>query len=68
MATYKSIAYDQILGNPSAMVLLQEQTVSSAVSTLSFTSGIDSTYKTYFFQLIDLWETLLFHQLQMLRK
>ena len=49
MATYKSIAYDQALANPSAMVLLQEQEASSS-ATISFTSGIDSTYKEYIFK------------------
>ena len=52
MATYQSIAYSP-LSNASSMVLLQEQTVSSAVSTLSFTSGIDSTYKEYVFKFIN---------------
>ena len=53
MATYKSIAYDQVLGNPSAMVLLQEQTASGDAD-VSFTSGIDSTYKEYVFRIINL--------------
>jgi len=48
MATYKSIAYDQSLANPSAMVLLQTETASDS-ATISFTSGIDSTYKEYIF-------------------
>ena len=48
MATYKSIAYDQALANPSAMVLLQTETASDS-ATISFTSGIDSTYKEYIF-------------------
>jgi len=53
MATYKSIAYDQALGNPSAMVLLEEQTASTS-DDISFTSGIDSTYKEYVFRIINL--------------
>ncbi len=51
MATYKSIAYDQVLGNPSAMVLLEEQTASTSAN-LTFSSGIDSTYKEYIFTII----------------
>ena len=51
MATYKSIAYDQALANPSAMVLLQTETA-SASGDVSFTSGIDSTYKEYIFKFI----------------
>ena len=53
MATYKSIAYDHALANPSAMVLLQKQTASSS-ATISFTSGIDSTYKEYIFIFINI--------------
>jgi hypothetical protein len=36
-----------------ALVLISEQTASSS-STISFTSGIDSTYKEYIFKLIDI--------------
>tara|TARA_R100000306_G_C4312680_1_gene111040 strand:+ start:108 stop:692 length:585 start_codon:yes stop_codon:yes gene_type:complete len=53
MATYKSIAYDQALANPSAMVLLEEQTASSD-DTISFTSGIDSTYGEYIFEYVSI--------------
>ena len=53
MATYQSIAYDQVLVNPSAMVLLSSQTASSS-ATISFTSGIDSTYKEYIFKIINM--------------
>ena len=53
MATYKSIAYDQALANPSAMVLLQTETA-SASGDVSFTSDIDDTYKEYFFRFIDI--------------
>ena len=53
MATYKSIAYDQALANPSAMVLLQEQEASGD-ATISFTSGIASTYKEYIFKFINI--------------
>jgi len=52
MASYKSIAYDQVLANASAMVLLQEQTASSS-ATISFTKGIDSTYKEYIFAYVN---------------
>ena len=53
MATYKSIAYDQILANASEKVLFQEQ-IASCDATLSFTSGIDSTYKEYIFRFINI--------------
>ena len=53
MATYKSIAYDQALANPSAMVLLQTETA-SASGDVSFTSGIDSTYNEYVFKFINI--------------
>ena len=49
MATYKSIAYDQALSTGGSQVLLSETTASSD-STISFTSGIDSTYKEYIFK------------------
>ena len=52
MATYKSIAYSP-LSSGGSMVVLQEQTASSS-STISFTSGIDSTYKEYVFKFINL--------------
>ena len=47
MATYSSIAYSPISGGGSR-VLLAESTASSS-STVSFTSGIDSTYRDYLF-------------------
>ena len=50
MATYKSIAYAPI-SEGGSMVLLSSQTASND-STLSFTSGIDSTYKEYIFKFI----------------
>tara|TARA_Y100000310_G_C20208008_1_gene589976 strand:+ start:29 stop:613 length:585 start_codon:yes stop_codon:yes gene_type:complete len=53
MATYKSIAYDQVLVNPSVMVLLNEQTASTSAN-LTFSSGIDSTYKEYVFKFINI--------------
>jgi len=46
MATYKSIAYDQVLGNPSAMVLLQTSSVTDGDGDLTFT-GLSSDYKEY---------------------
>ena len=48
MATYKSIAYDQYLSAGGSQLLLAETTASSS-ATISFTSGIDSTYKEYLF-------------------
>ena len=55
MATYNNIAYGNIgaLGNASGEVLLQTVTASSS-SNLSFTTGIDSTYKIYKFKIIDI--------------
>ena len=52
MATYKSIAYDQALSAGGSQVLLSETTASSD-STISFTSGIESTYKEYIFKFIN---------------
>ena len=53
MATYASIKYDMTLSSNATgaggMTLLSTQTASSS-STLSFTSGIDSTYKEYVFK------------------
>ena len=53
MATYKSIRYNTPLSNGSSQVLLQKITASSD-STISFTSGIDSTYKEYLFIYVNL--------------
>ena len=52
MATYSSIAYSPISGGGSR-VLLAESTASSS-STVSFTSGIDSTYREYLFTFINI--------------
>ena len=56
MATYASIKYDMDLASSAtgtgALTLLSTQTASSS-STISFTSGIDSTYKEYIFKYID---------------
>ena len=53
MATYASIKYDMDLASSAtgtgALTLLSTQTASSS-STISFTSGIDSTYKEYVFK------------------
>jgi hypothetical protein len=48
MTEYTDIAYSPLSAGGS-MVLLQEQTMSSS-ATISFTSGIDSTYKEYVFK------------------
>ena len=57
MATYSDIRYDMTLSSSTtgggSMVLLETQTASSS-STISFTSGIDSTYKEYIFKFINL--------------
>ena len=39
---------------PGAMTLIATNTISSGVSSSSFTSGIDSTYDTYIFKLINI--------------
>ena len=57
MATYASIKYDMDLASSAtgtgALTLLSTQTASSS-STISFTSGIDSTYKEYIFKFYDI--------------
>ena len=57
MATYASIKYDMDLSSNAtgigALTLLSTQTASSS-STISFTSGIDSTYKEYIFKFYDI--------------
>ncbi len=57
MATYASIKYDMDLSSSATgaggMTLLSTQTASSD-STISFTSGIDSTYKEYVFRFYDI--------------
>jgi len=57
MATYASIKYDMDLASSAtgtgALTLLSTQTASSS-STISFTSGIDSTYKEYVFKFYDI--------------
>ena len=57
MATYASIKYDMTLSSNAtgagALTLLSTQTASSS-STISFTSGIDSTYKEYIFKFYDI--------------
>ena len=57
MATYASIKYDMDLASSAtgagAMILLATETASSS-ATISFTSGIDSTYKEYIFKFIDI--------------
>ena len=56
MATYASIKYDMDLSSNAtgagALTLLSTQTASSS-ATISFTSGIDSTYKEYIFKFYD---------------
>ena len=57
MATYASIKYDMDLSSNATgtggMTLLATQTASSS-ATVSFTSGIDSTYKEYVFKFINM--------------
>ena len=53
MATYKDIRYSTPLSNGSSQILLKTITASSS-DALSFTSGIDSTYKEYLFEFINI--------------
>ena len=57
MATYASIKYDMDLASTATgigpMTLISTQTASDS-ATISFTSGIDSTYKEYVFKFYDI--------------
>ena len=53
MATYKNIRYNIPLSNGGSQILLAEETASSS-ATISFTSGIDSTYVEYLFEFINI--------------
>lgn len=55
MSTYTDIRYDYNLPSSAggAMKLISEQTASASAS-ISFTSGIDSSYRTYMFKFINL--------------
>jgi len=55
MSTYTDIRYDYNLPSSvgGAMKLISEQTASGS-SSISFTSGIDSTYRTYMFKFINI--------------
>ena len=55
MSTYNAIKYDFTppAGTFGDMVLISEQTASASAS-ISFTSGIDSTYRTYYFKFINI--------------
>ena len=48
MTVYNALRYNNSYANTGSLVLLSTQTASSSAS-LSFTSGIDSTYKEYMF-------------------
>lgn len=48
MSTYNAIRYNNPYTNAGSLILLSTQTA-SASSSISFTSGIDSTYKEYLF-------------------
>ena len=52
MSTYTDIRYDYNLpsGSGGGLTLLQTNTITSGVSSSSFTSGIDSSYRTYLFK------------------
>ncbi len=55
MSTYTDIRYDYNLpsGFGGSLNLLATNTITSGVSSSSFTSGIDSTYRTYIFKFIN---------------
>lgn len=55
MSTYTDIRYDYNLpsGSGGSLNLLATNTITSGVSSSSFTSGIDSTYRTYMFKFIN---------------
>lgn len=52
MSTYTDIRYDYNLpsGSGGGLTLLQTNTITSGVASSSFTSGIDSSYRTYLFK------------------
>ena len=56
MSTYTDIRYDYNLpsGSGGGLTLLQTNTITSGVANSSFTSGIDSSYRTYIFKLINI--------------
>ena len=56
MSTYTDIRYDYNLpsGFGGGLNLLQTNTITSGVANSSFTSGIDSSYRTYMFKFINI--------------
>ena len=56
MSTYTDIRYDYNLpsGSGGGLTLLQTNTITSGVASSSFTSGIDSSYRTYMFKFINI--------------
>tara|TARA_X000001382_G_scaffold46107_1_gene31124 strand:- start:1455 stop:2048 length:594 start_codon:yes stop_codon:yes gene_type:complete len=56
MSTYTNIRYNYNLpsGSGGGLTLLSTNTITSGVSSSSFTSGIDSTYRTYMFKFINM--------------
>ena len=56
MATYNNIAYGNIgtLDGAGGHVLLQTLTADNSATTLTFDSGIDNTYQSYLFKLINM--------------
>ena len=55
MSTYNAIKYDFAppAGTFGDMIFISEQTASASAS-ISFTSGIDSTYRTYYFKFLNM--------------
>ena len=49
MGTYNALKYNVSFANAGGLVLLTTNTISSSVSSSSFTSNIDSTYNEYIF-------------------
>ena len=56
MATYNNIAYGNIgtLDGAGGHILLQTLTADNSATTLTFDSGIDNTYQSYLFKLINM--------------
>ena len=67
MSTYTNIRYDYNLpsGTGGSLTLLQTNTITSGVASSSFTSGIDSTYKTYLFKFFNIHPATVRDEFQM---
>jgi len=67
MSTYTDIRYDYNLpsGSGGGLTLLQTNTITSGVSSSSFTSGINSTYRTYMFKFFNVHPATIRDEFQM---